>query len=123
MSNPPINTHFTERGYMNPPGYPSTNVGDFLTQLQTIQQNYNTVTDPCGTIFTQYYANRAAVLANPIYDYSGNSLRIQGKTEPTIRDGVAEDNRLMMLQENSVYIIGCISMATFLIVALIIGSE
>lgn len=60
---------------------------------------------------------------NDLYDYSGNTLKLPNNRQPTILDAVNDDSRMLILQENAIYIIAFILMITFLILALMIGSE
>jgi hypothetical protein len=60
---------------------------------------------------------------NNIYDYDGNTLQLSNNKKPTIFDAVNEDTRLLLLQENTIYIFAFILMSTFLILALMVGSE
>lgn len=91
----------------------------YLTYAKSIQQNY---TDLSNNI-EKYKENVQAISANPKYDYSGNSLQLPGNKDPTILDAVEKDTNIFILQENTAYIIGSITMATLLIFALIIGSR
>jgi hypothetical protein len=85
-----------------------------------INQNYGRVTD----IKNEYHVNLKALQANnPKYDFSGNTLQLPGHTKPNILDAVTQDTNLYVLQENTAYIVGSITMATFLILAIMIGSE
>jgi len=56
---------------------------------------------------------------NPYYDYIGTVL----SSPPTIQDGIIDDNYEMALNENTLHIVGSITLATLLITAIMLASK
>jgi hypothetical protein len=56
------------------------------------------------------------------YDFSGNVLQYTDK-KPTLADGLDDDLKTMILQENNLYILGTITMATLLVGILVISRD
>jgi hypothetical protein len=121
MSGLSQNTNFTNPGYDGA----QPNVGNLLTYNQAIAKNYNQI----NSNLQSYYKQRSILQENGIpdihkkYDYQGKTLVLPGNKTPTIMDALQEDNHSLLLQENTTYIVGTMTMATFLVLALIIGSQ
>jgi hypothetical protein len=104
----------------NDPNYLIPNTNNYLTDSYILNQNYQTLSNQINT-FNQLKDEMNA--KNDIYDYSGNTLHLPHNRPPTILDGANDDSKMLILQENTVYIIGCITMATFLLLGLMIGGS
>jgi hypothetical protein len=91
----------------------------YLNQAQLIQRNYQDISNN----LTMYYQNRDKMYSKMQYDYSGNSLQLFHNTIPTINDGLKEDTDTLILRENTLFIVGSITMASLIVLALIIGSK
>lgn len=53
---------------------------------------------------------------NQNYDFSGNTIYTPNYTPPkTIQQGLKKDNNILLLQENTNYIIGTLTVSTLLI--------
>jgi hypothetical protein len=88
-------------------------------------QNLNTVngnlTDLSQNILN-YNTMKTAMLnpdpnKNKYFDYIGNTL----KPPPTIQDGIIEDNYTMMINENTLHIVGSITLVSLLVSAIVLA--
>lgn len=83
-----------------------------------VNQNYNELRNR-----VQIYKNlRHELASNKKYDYSGNVLQYTEKKN-TLADGLNEDLKIMIVEENNLYILGTIAMATLLIGILVISKD
>jgi hypothetical protein len=89
---------------------------DFLNLQGNVNQNFFDL-DKKISIFTNDYNN---MLSHPKdhYDMSANNFN----KAPTKEDGWINDNKLMVLEQNSIYILSTITVAT-LIIAIIFASR
>ena len=98
------------------------NINSQLTSLSEtndgVNKNYNYLTQNIATYNTLY-----TTLNNDAkYDFSGNVL-LYTDQKPTLSDGLDDDLKTMILQENNLYILGTITMATLIIGLLIISRD
>jgi hypothetical protein len=69
------------------------------------------------------YNRKYKTLNNHVkYDFSGNVLLYTDK-KPTLADGLDDDLKTMIIQENNLYILGTIAMATLLIGIVVISRD
>jgi hypothetical protein len=57
--------------------------------------------------------------ANRYYDYIGNVLY----PPPSIQDGILEDNSMMAMNENNIWLAGTLTMSVLLIAAIMLARE
>jgi hypothetical protein len=89
---------------------------DYSNKLQTINKNYYDLSSNIGTINTIRYD----ISGNPDYDYNTPFTVNKPKT---LLDGFIYDNRLLSVQENAMYVLGTITAATLIVIAIVIGKE
>jgi hypothetical protein len=91
----------------------------YLYSNPQIQNNYEDISNN----ISQYYHTRNQLYSNLQYDYSGNSLQLFHNRIPTINDGLKDDTDTLILRENTLFIVGSVTMASLIVLALIIGSR
>jgi len=110
----------------------SFDVGAMATYGNNINLQLNTMSDVNDGVNTNYnylktnittYNTMVDTLNNDAkYDFSGNVLLYTDK-KPTLADGLDDDLKTMILQENNLYILGTITMATLLVGILVISRD
>jgi hypothetical protein len=94
----------------------STNYGTYITTQQRINNNYYEMGNSI-TSFNRLYGNLTTDPKDP-YDFGGNGF----SRAPTIVDGWINDNKEIIMQQNSIYILSTITIAS-LVLALILVSK
>ena len=89
---------------------------DYSKKLQSINQNYYDLSSNIGTIKSIRYD----MSGNPDYDYNTPFTVNKPKT---LLDGLIYDNNLLSVQENAMYVLGTITAATLIVLAIVIGKE
>jgi hypothetical protein len=98
----------------------------YSNKLNQMSQNY---TDLSGNIDS--YNSLHKDLSNNNKKYNFNNIGADGKSilyykdikTPTVADGVQEDINIMLVQQNTMYIVGAVTAATLLVSALFIGGS
>jgi hypothetical protein len=90
--------------------------GDYSDKLKTVNQNYYDLSSNIGAINSIRYD----ISGNPVYDY--NTPFVLNKPK-TLLDGLVYDNNLLTVQENAMYVLGTITAATLIVLAIVIGKE
>jgi hypothetical protein len=98
----------------------------YSNKLNQMSQNY---TDLSGNIDS--YNSLHKDLRNNNKKYNFNNIGADGKSilyykdikTPTVADGVQEDINIMLVQQNTMYIVGAVTAATLLVSALFIGGS
>jgi hypothetical protein len=106
-------------------GVMETTANNINSQINTLSEtndgvnaNYNYLTKNVATYNTLY-----TTLNNDAkYDFSGNVL-LYTDQKPTLADGLDDDLKTMILQENNLYILGTITIATLMVGILVISRE
>jgi len=102
-----------------------------------LQQQISTNNSQITSGITDYLALQNKLMDEPrnLYDYSGNTLyygnnsyELSGNfliktTQPTKEDAIKEDINAMIIQESNMYILASITLATLLVVAIVIASD
>jgi hypothetical protein len=89
---------------------------DYLSKQQQVNQNYFDLSQNIQNFNAQY--SKMINDKNDKYDLSGNNFN----KAPTVTDGRISDNKEIIMQQNSMYIISTITIAT-LVLALILVSK
>jgi len=78
--------------------------------------------DLCGNILVHNLKRRELLEAEGNkYDFKGDVLNYKLPKKSTMGEGIQEDINIMMVQQNTMYIVGAITAATLLVSALFIG--
>ena len=91
-------------------------INDIKNDEQTISKNFQ---DICGNI-VKLNEKRKILNDDKKYDFNGNVL-LGYNTKPNLLDAVQEDNQIMIIQQNNIYILGTITLAILLIGTIIIA--
>jgi hypothetical protein len=87
----------------------------YANNLNQMSANYNSI----AANVSQYDSLNKTLSSDPKYDFSGNSI----VKPPGILDGAREDIDVMLVQQNTMHIIGSVTAATLLVAALFIGGN
>jgi hypothetical protein len=87
-------------------------ITDYLELQNTLMDASRNLYDYSGN--TLYYGNNS-------YELSGNFLH--RTTQPTKEDAIKEDINMIIIQESNMYILASITLATLLVVAIVIASD
>ena len=98
------------------------NINLQLNSLSDLNDGVNTNYNYLKTNITTYNTMVDALNKDVKYDFSGNVLLYTDK-KPTLADGLDDDLKSMILQENNLYILGTITMATLLVGILVISRD
>jgi len=100
----------------------SNNINNQLNNLNNINdginENYNYLTENIKSYNSLY----DKLNKNEKYDFSGKVL-LYDKKKTTLADALEDDLKIMIIQENNLYILGTIAMATLLIGIIIISRD
>jgi len=112
-----------------------SNVNNFqISPMIQISSNYSTLLNKIHSTYGDLSNNiaqitnssntglRDVMLANDKYDFSGNLLNYNNY-RPTLNDARIEDTNTLILQQNSIYILGTLASATLLIFAIMLARE
>lgn len=89
---------------------------DYSKKLGIVNKNYIDISANIGTI----NSIKADISGNQIYDYNTPFTLNKPKT---LLDGLVYDNNLLTTQENAIYVLGTITAATLIVLAIVIGKE
>jgi hypothetical protein len=105
---------------------PMIEISQDYKQLQTnINQNYYDISSQIYKITNAKNTGIRDILSNDInntYDYSGNYLKYNTK-KPRKEDALKDDVNIMILEQNNLFMLGTITIATLLIAAIYFGRE
>jgi len=88
---------------------------------ETINKNYNALGE---TKIPNFIETRTTMMSNPNYDYNGNILLYyKNKAIPTAQEKMNQDAIEGYQTQNSLYILGTLTAATLLVLAILIGRE
>jgi hypothetical protein len=94
---------------------------DYSNKLASVNQNYLDLSSNIGKITNSSGTGlRDDLSNNPIYDY--NTPFLMNKPKTTL-DGLIYDNKLLSVQENSMYVLATITAVTLIVFAILIGRE
>jgi hypothetical protein len=94
--------------------------GDYSATLTQINNNYYDLSN--GITNTAQLWN--SLTADQKYDLSGNLVYYSGinaRKNPTIKDAMNEDVKSIILQQNTIYMLGSVTAASLLILAIFLG--
>lgn len=100
----------------------SANQASALAYEQTQQKIAQQALDLSGGI-SSFYQQRQFLSDNPKYDYAGTTFNYGMFKKPTLKDGIQTDINTMMVQQNTMYIVGAITAATLLVTSIFIGKS
>jgi hypothetical protein len=89
---------------------------DYSNKLLLINKNYLDL----SSNISQFNTIRSDLSGNKLYDYNTPFTLTKPKT---VLDGLIYDNQQLNIQEKSIYVLGTITAATLIILAIIIGKE
>lgn len=96
---------------------------DYSNLLNKIQKNNTDLSNNIGKITNQDRTGvRDKLLANDIYDHRGDLLYYY-QPKPTVTDAMIEDTNAIIVQQNYVYILGAITTASLLVLAIMMARE
>lgn len=88
---------------------------DYVTTLRTVERNTGILDDSIA----KNNALTARLTNNDKYDFGGNTLVYGAVKKPkSVKDAAQEDINLMILEQNNIYILGSITVATLLILVI-----
>jgi hypothetical protein len=89
---------------------------DYSKNLGIVNKNYIDISANIGTI----NSIKTDISGNQMYDYNTPFTLNKPKT---LLDGLVYDNNLLTTQENAIYVLGTITAATLIVLAIVIGKE
>ena len=97
------------------------NQQQYANMMNTVNANYQKLTT---REIPHYLETRKILESNPDYDYNGNTLLYyNSEPVPTIQQQRVIDADQGVVKQNSLYILGTLTAATLLVLALILGKE
>jgi hypothetical protein len=108
---------------------PQSIINNQIQPLQKSAQEYQGLTNKVqqnerhlSKNVDKYNKTRQQLTNSGVYDYAGNTLNVPGINQPkTLYDGLDRDIRSLVEQENNMYLLGGITIATLFISAIYIG--
>ena len=97
------------------------NQQQYANMMNSVNMNYQRLTH---VKVPHYLETRAFLESNPDYDYSGNTLLFyNAEPIPTVKQQRVTDADQGIVKQNSLYILGTLTAATLLVLALVLGKE
>jgi hypothetical protein len=105
-----------------------------ITPLEQISADYSNAQNQINAQYNNIGVNidkitnstntglRDIMMNDPKYDFSGNLLNYINK-KPSLADARQADSKIMLVEQNSIYIFGSIAAASLLILAIVIARE
>jgi hypothetical protein len=93
-------------------------ISTYKTLVNNINKNYTNIIQTSNNIQQKYNI----LSNNNVYDFSSNDVNIEFKN-PTLEDQVVEDTTTMAYTENSIYMLGSMTAAIMLIIAVYVARE
>lgn len=103
--------------------YENFDAGDLYTAGNSYVKNLRTITSKYTDISNNIESTlkkRNDLSGNALYDYNTPFTMEKPKT---LLDGMIYDNNLLTVQENAVYVLGTITVATLIVFAIALGRE
>jgi hypothetical protein len=100
---------------------------DYINTVTQINSNYNDIDQNLSKVNQLRTQLNIDANANNVYDFAGDKLKYYNgvnnadKKTPTVQDALNEDVKSMILEQNTIYILGSITAASLLIFAIFLG--
>lgn len=93
----------------------------YANKMANINKNYDSL---ANTKIPQYIKTRQVLDGNADYDYSGHELSYINNIPPkTIQQKTIDDNNELLVKDNLLYMLGSVTAATLLVLAIVIAKE